>query len=113
MCCGASKRVGMLPQIPFLLGKDDGKAAQYVVINDAALIPNVRVGAQRYVKGSGVQQAFDDGKITTIQEAQRAVTAKRNIKYLVTLPSGRALRFGVKRTAEQYAQQSGGTLSEA
>lgn len=103
----------MLPQIPYLLGDDDGMPPQYVSIADSNLIPNVNAGAQRYVKGSGVSKAFKDGKIKTIENANRSVRAQRAIKYLVTLPTGRVLRFGVKRTAEQYAKQSGGTLTEA
>lgn len=112
MCCGASRKVGMLPQIPYLLGNDDGTPPQYAVVADSSLIPNVKAGAHRYVKGSGVAKAFADGKLQSVEEANRSVRAKRLTKYLVTLPTGRVLRFGVKRTAEQYAQQSGGTLSE-
>lgn len=108
-CCGASRAIGMLPQNPVVLGDDDGSAAEYVEVLDGNLIPNVRVGAYRYVKGTGVPMAYAELKIRTIEDA-RAAVSRTATRYLVHLTNGKTLSFGVQRTAEQYAAQSGGTL---
>lgn len=100
----------MSSQKAYLLGEEDGSESRYYYIADATLLPGVPSGAHRYLRGSGVAKALEEGKVQTVDQARTLIASQNARHYLVHLPNGKTLRFRVQRTAEQYAKQSGGTL---
>lgn len=107
MCCGSSRAVGIRPQTALLIGDDDGSNPRYVRVNDPELLPGVGVGGQVFVRGSAVQQAFDDGKIEDVSRGNRS---KTKTTFRVTLPDGSKQDFAAYATANSYARRNKGTV---
>ena len=108
MCCGASRAIGLRPQAAILLGEDDGSAARYVRVNDPDLLPSHSTGAQIFLKGSGVQQAIDEGKL--VDAASPSLRKSSGNAFRVTTPDGRQHDFPAYSTARSYAVTNGGRI---
>lgn len=60
--CG-QKRIGFSANTAFVLGTDAPDSTKYVQVKQANILSGVRVGEYRWVTGSGVAQAEEEGLI--------------------------------------------------
>src|SRR5690348_2804441 len=108
MCCGASRRAGRLPTNSYLLGDEDATPARFVRVLDASLLP-VSKGTV-YVRGTGVQQALDDGLIEDAN-AQRHRARATTTTFRVTKGDGTVEDFTQYQQARLYATREGGNIT--
>lgn len=112
MCCGSSRAVGLRPNTAFLIGSDDGQAPRYVKFNDGDLVPNVPAGANRYVRGSGVDQAIEEGKIEDAGSSSVMSRQQGDVTlFVVTDKDGNVKKFLSYTVARQVAVRDGGAIS--
>lgn len=58
--CGG-RRIGFSAATAHVLGSDSSEAPIYAQVKADGILPNVRVGEYRWVTGTGVTQAVDNG----------------------------------------------------
>lgn len=108
MCCGSSRAAGKLPTNSYLLGDEDTRPARYVRVLDPDLLP-VQKGVV-YVRGTGVDQAIEDGLIEDAYIARQR-TASTVTRFKVTKRDGSVEMFDQYQPARLYATREGGVIT--
>lgn len=108
MCCGASRRAGKLPTNSYLLGDESDEPARFVRVLDPSVLP-VQKGTV-YVRGTGVQQALDDGLLEPAHVLRQQRQSTKTI-FRVTLRDGSVEDFDQYQQARLYSTREGGQIS--
>lgn len=107
MCCGAGKRAGKLPANSYLLGDETPSPARFVRVLDPTILP-VKSGTV-YVRGSGVEQAIEDGLIEDAS-VKRVKQGPTRTEFHVTQPNGEVEEFATYQQARVFSTREGGTI---
>ena len=101
----------MRPQTSFLLGEENDQGPRYVRINDHELINGAPAGSQRYVRGTAVDQAIEEGKLTDVSAAAMERRTGQVTKFKVTFKDGTTETYPSYAAARSVAITRDGSIS--
>lgn len=102
--CG-QKRIGFSAATAHVLGSDTKTNPIYVLVKHSNVLPNVRIGEYRWVTGSGVAGAVDEGLISESGVSSRPAHIKPSEVWCVTV-SGSERCFRTLDLARRYARKT-------
>ncbi len=101
--CG-QKRIGFSERTAFVLGSDAPGSSKYVQIRNENIIKNVRVGEYRWVTGSGVEQAIEEGLILESGSRPKAASHLRPREVWCVNISDNEKCFRTRDQASRYSK---------